>query len=644
MSDAVPVGITSQFNTVHTVHRLDSSSPKTSIVPSQPPSQTHAAMPAITKPSITWNYTPPSTNPFFARALAFNAKALKKPLPVAEISSEPITSTSPVVPIASPAAVGSSTINIPPKPSVDEHASNAPAPASSGAISLLSSVKSSYRNNDRSILPTPADKAAVDAPLQLPQTELCDIIDAPITPSDQPSACEPQTHSEPPSMNVPITSDIPAQPATAPPSSVPLPVPPRVQRPITKLSLTELINQRREEHFRSRRPGEFIDLTDGMSPSSGDDQAPSASASKPHESVQHPHPTSTNVSSLPAPVFASQAVPSIESRTPSIQEIRDLMRQRTSSSKLSISSAASNPTTSSAASVTSALVPDTSSPRSITSNSTSSSNRSGSKPSSSSRKGRSVGMASLEMFISPIPDASQPASSKNKKATPRSGKRASCNADVFRRIITPTAEVSVRNHSLSPSEGRRTRRAVRSPSPRGTRADVAASGPPPSPSVQLRDRSHAPPELVEEPGIMSTTLSSAIPAERETEVQDIGAETQRNIDEIDDMLRLEGLQGVTESIGSLDLHEHSRSPEADSNVDRVAISPLENICEDGDLGAIPVSAELMEHEELESLEMLVDDVSAEATSGIGGLVERKRRRSASMGFRWRGTAARSWRN
>jgi hypothetical protein len=46
-------------------------------------------------------------------------------------------------------------------------------------------------------------------------------------------------------------------------------------------------------------------------------------------------------------------------------------------------------------------------------------------------------------------------------------------------------------------------------------------------------------------------------------------------DVIDDMPPSEGLQGVTESIGSLDLHEHSRSPEVDIDVDQVCIIPNE---------------------------------------------------------------------
>ncbi|KAG1884046.1 hypothetical protein F4604DRAFT_1734514 [Suillus subluteus] len=436
---------------------------------SEVPSQTHATVLTIAKPPITWNYTPPTTNPFFARALAFNAKALKKPLPlVARVSNEANATAS----FAAPAIVGSLLTH---------------PTASRKPVSLPSPVDLLPHDGDRSILPPLADEAAVDTPQQLPQTESRHDIDAPSTRSDQ-------------------------------------------------LSLTELINKRREEHFRSHPSGECIDLTDDVSPSSG--------SSHLQESAQPPHITTNDVSSLPAPVSARQPAPIVETRTPSIQEIRDLMRQRPSSSKFSISSVASN-LTSSAASATSSLIPNISPPRSITSNSTSSSNQSSSK-SSSRRKNRSIGMASIEIT--------------------------SCNADVFRRIITPTAEISVRNPSLSPSEGRRIRRVVRPPSPQGIGAgadDVA---------VQLHDQSRALPELLED----SALLDDA------------------------------SLQGVTESIGSLDLHEHSRSPEVDTNLNQMDVSPLESIREDGYLEGIPVSAELMEHEELESLEMLVDDVSAES--------------------------------
>jgi hypothetical protein len=38
------------------------------------------------------------------------------------------------------------------------------------------------------------------------------------------------------------------------------------------------------------------------------------------------------------------------------------------------------------------------------------------------------------------------------------------------------------------------------------------------------------------------------------------------------MLQPEGIQGVTGGIGSLDLREDSRSPEADMNVDQVCMN------------------------------------------------------------------------
>lgn len=150
----------------------------------------------------------------------------------------------------------------------------------------------------------------------------------------------------------------------------------------------------------------------------------------------------------------------------------------------------------------------------------------------------------------------------------------------------------MRGPSLSPSEGRRIRRVVRPPSPQGISAgayDVIA---------QLHDQSRALPEPLGDSVLLD--------------------------DAIDDMLPSEGLQGVTESIGSLDLHEHSRSPEVDTDVNLVGVSPLECICEDGYLEGIPVSAELMEHEELESLEMLVDDVSAESVEQAPVSVDERR--------------------
>ncbi|KAG2069243.1 hypothetical protein BDR04DRAFT_713960 [Suillus decipiens] len=575
-SDTVPVEITSQRIVVDTPSHLESSSgSKVSIIAPEVPSHMHATVTTIAKPPITWNYTPPTTNPFFARTLAFNAKALKKPLPsVAQVSNQPNATTSFAALAASPAIVSE---NILPKPLVQ--ASDTPMTSSNPVLSP-SPVHLLPRDGD-SVLPLVAGKAAAVTLQQLPQTESDS--GGPSTRSDMPS-----THESTP-MNVSTSVSYKPAPAPAPAPTAPLPAPPRVQRPNKRLSLTELINKRREEHFRSHPPGKCIDLTDDVSLSNGSSPAPSLS--QPQESVQPPHITSDNAPSLPAPVSTKQPASIVETRTPSIQEIRDLMRQRPSSNKLSISSAASNPN-SSGESATSFLIPNTSPPRSITSNSTSSSNHSNSK----SRKSRSMGMANLQMFISPILDESQPASTK-KTMTP-TPKRTSRNADVFRRIITPTAEVSVRSSSLSPSESRRIRRVVRPPSPQGMGADADDV------AAQLHDQSRALPESLDDP---STALPFAIPVDEEL---DIRGTTTHDVPlpdvVIDDMLPSEGLQGVTESIGSMDLHERSRSPQLDVNVNQAGVSPLESICQDGYLKTIPVSAELVENEE-----MLVDDVSAE---------------------------------
>ncbi|KAG2109217.1 hypothetical protein DEU56DRAFT_920375 [Suillus clintonianus] len=83
LNDIVPVGITSQLNAAVTPHL--SSPSKTSTVPPEVLSGTCATATAITRPSITWSYTTPSTNSLFARALAF---------------SEPTASASPVAPAA----------------------------------------------------------------------------------------------------------------------------------------------------------------------------------------------------------------------------------------------------------------------------------------------------------------------------------------------------------------------------------------------------------------------------------------------------------------------------------------------------------------------------------------------------------------
>jgi hypothetical protein len=127
----------------------------------------------------------------------------------------------------------------------------------------------------------------------------------------------------------------------------------------------------------------------------------------------------------------------------------------------------------------------------------------------------------------------------------------------------------VRSPSLSPSEGRRNRRLVRQPSLQGISAsadDVA---------VQPHDLSHALPEPLEDPGVTLTTSPFVIPAEEEMEVQSACAHEDIPLldDVIDDMPPSEGLQGVTESIGSLDLYEHGRSPEVDINVNQVRTSP-----------------------------------------------------------------------
>lgn len=158
----------------------------------------------------------------------------------------------------------------------------------------------------------------------------------------------------------------------------------------------------------------------------------------------------------------------------------------------------------------------------------------------------------------------------------------------------------MRSPSLSPSEGRRTRRLQPSLQGIGAGADDVA--------VQPHDLSHALPEPLEDPGITSTISPFVIPADEEMEVQSACAHEDVPLldDVIDDMPPSEGLQGVTESIGSLDLYEHSRSPEVDINVNQVGVLPTDIICEDGYLESIPVSAELMEEE------MLVDDASAES--------------------------------
>jgi hypothetical protein len=262
----------------------------------------------------------------------------------------------------------------------------------------------------RSVLPPPADETVSSAPL-LPHPETCDDLGAPTARNDQPSTRESQPHPESSPMDVSVTvADIPESPITVPPSSAPIPVPPRVQRTTTKLTLPELINRTREEHLSSR----FIDLTDEVSPLSGESPAPGA-----FTSTRPLHLTSTNTAGL---VSAGQPALSTKTRAPSIQEIRDLIRQRPSSSKPSTSAAATgssassvaNQSSSSVASAGSPLVPSHSPPRSFTSNSTTS------KP-SPRQKNRPMGVASLEMYISPIADAPQPTSSSSssqKRRTP----------------------------------------------------------------------------------------------------------------------------------------------------------------------------------------------------------------------------------
>ncbi|KAG2359680.1 hypothetical protein BDR07DRAFT_194921 [Suillus spraguei] len=258
-SDTVPVEITSQRIVVDTPSHLESSpGSKDSIIAPEVPSHMNATVPTIAKPPITWNYIPPATNPFFARTLAFNAKALKKPLPsAAQVSNELNATTSFAAPAASPAIVSE---NILPKPSVYEQASDTPMTISNPVLSP-SPVHLLPRDGD-SVLPPLAGKAAAVAPQQLPQTESCDDSSGPSNRSDVPS-----TH-ESTAMNVSTSISYKLAPApTASPSTAPLPVPPRVQRPSKRISLTELINKRREEHFRSHPPGEYMDLTDDVSPS-----------------------------------------------------------------------------------------------------------------------------------------------------------------------------------------------------------------------------------------------------------------------------------------------------------------------------------------------------------------------------------------
>jgi hypothetical protein len=504
---------------------------------------------ATAKPSVPWKYTPPPlTNSFFARTLSYNAKVLSL-----ASSNSP---TSPAV-IAPPAAVESSA-NILPKPLVDQQPSDA-LKESSSAVPSHSPATSPSRDEDMSVLPPSADKT-VSSALPLPHPEICGDLGAPTARNDQSSTRKSQPRHESPPMDVSmIIADIPESPMTVPPSSAPIPVPPRVQRTTTKLTLTELINQTREEHLRSH----FVDLTDEISPSSGERPAPS---------TQPLHHTSTNAA---GPISASQPALSTKTRTPSIQEIRDLIRQRPSSSKPSTSAAATgssassvaNPSSSSVASAGSPLVSSHSPPRSFTSNSTTS------KP-SPRQKNRPMGVASLEMYISPIADASQPASSSSsqKTRTPQSRKRKSYTADKFMSIITPTANTSAQSPPLSPSERQRPKRVVSSSSSRGTGAGASAAFSS-SPSAEIRVPLGALPKGHEEPG---ATSPSGIPLDQATGVQNVRAEARRVHEGLspqeDGMLQPEGIQGVTGGIGSLDLREDSRSPKADMNLDQVCMN------------------------------------------------------------------------
>lgn len=551
-NDVVPVKVTPQLSGSDDRPHLESlvgsqTSTSTQYPPSKPLSTTVLT---TNKPSVTWKYIPPSSNPFFARTLSFNAKVLNKSLPFTQISTEPAIPTV----VASPAL----STNVSPKPLMNEQPSDAHRESSSAVMSR-SPAMSPSSDDDESVLPA-ADNTA-----------------------------------DSPSMDVTISrSDIPVPAAAMLPSSAITPVPPRVQRSPTNLTLTELINRTREEHLKSH----FVDLTDEVSPSSGEGLAPGVFTSKHHELAQPLHATFPDAAGL---VSASHPAPSAKTSTPSIQEIRNLVRQRASSSKLSTSSAATNPSTSSvvtdpnassvaagpsSSSVTSAaspLAPSQSPPRSFISNPATSIAHSGSKP-SSRQKNRPMGVASLEMYILPIAGASQPMSS----STPRCRKRMLYGADRFRSIITPTADTSVRSQSLSPSEGRRPKRAVVSHDLHsGTGAD-AASGVLSSPSAQIRAPFNALPAT-------PTTPLSAIPFNQETAAQKVGAEvryTREDIsareDILDGIVQPEGIQGVTDSIGSLDLCEDNRTPEEDIEVDQVRMSSTRQSCESDALSGAPL--------------------------------------------------------
>jgi hypothetical protein len=153
----------------------------------------------------------------------------------------------------------------------------------------------------------------------------------------------------------------------------------------------------------------------------------------------------------------------------------------------------------------------------------------------------------------------------------------SYSVDKFKSIITPTADTSVRSQSLSPSERRRPRSAVVSPGLRHTGASASAVI-----SSAIPVPLGAPPERHGEPGATPSASPSAFPLVQETEAQKVRAEighahedipSQQNV--VVDLLRPEGIQDVTESIGSLDLRADSRSPKVDIDVDQVRMRSTE---------------------------------------------------------------------
>jgi hypothetical protein len=121
----------------------------------------------------------------------------------------------------------------------------------------------------------------------------------------------------------------------------------------------------------------------------------------------------------------------------------------------------------------------------------------------------------------------------------------------------------------------------------GTGAD-AASGVLSSPSAQIRAPFNALPAT-------PTTPLSAIPFNQETAAQKVGAEvryTREDIsareDILDGIVQPEGIQGVTDSIRSLDLCEDNRTPEEDIEVDQVRMSSMRQSCESDALSGAPL--------------------------------------------------------